>query len=399
MTEQIINNKPGTALNTLGRVESIDLLRGFVMIIMALDHTRDFFTAALFNPLDLVNGNAYYFITRWITHFCAPVFVFFAGTSAFLYGMKCGSKKELSKYLLMRGALLVILELTLVRLGWQFNVNYSYAWVQVIWVLGIAMIILSGLIYLPLKLTTGFGIIMILFHNLLDGIEAGESGIFRTIWIFLHEGGEIRFGNDGLFWVVYPLIPWIGVMAAGYGFGKIFLMPAQERNRILIKLGLIITTAFIVLRALNFYGDPHPWIYRDNWFYTFLEFLNTEKYPPSLLFLMMTLGPSFITLVLFEKLIGLPKNILLIFGRVPLFFYLLHVPVIHLLAVILALLQGLNPTFLFDNSDPSVWPLDFGYGLFGVYVAWLIVIVIMYPLSDWFCKLKRKRKYKWLSYL
>lgn len=393
-----INNADGTILNKPGRIESIDLLRGFVMVIMALDHTRDFFSAAPFNPLDLTNGNAYYFITRWITHFCAPVFVFFAGTSAFLYGLKTESKKELAKYLVVRGLLLVVLELTLVRLGWQFNVNYSYAWVQVIWVLGVAMIVLAGLIYLPLRVTTISGIVMILFHNLLDGIRAEDLGWFKTIWIFLHDGGEIRFGSDGLFWVVYPLIPWIGVMAAGYGFGKLFLLPAHDRNKILIQLGLSVTTVFIILRFINLYGDPHPWITRDNSFYTFLEFLNTEKYPPSLLFLLMTLGPSFITLVLFEKLIGLPRKILLIFGRVPLFYYLLHVPVIHLLAVVLALAQGLDVVFLFDNSDPSIWPNEFGYGLFGVYIAWLLAVVIMYPLSKWFYELKKKRKYKWLSY-
>lgn len=397
MSEQI-NNVAGTTLNKPGRIESIDLLRGFVMVIMALDHTRDFFSAALFNPLDLTNGNAYYFITRWITHFCAPVFVFFAGTSAFLYGLKAESKKDLAQYLVVRGLLLVVLELTLVRIGWQFNVNYSYAWVQVIWVLGVAMIVLSGLIYLPLRVTTIFGIVMILFHNLLDGIRAEDLGWFKMIWIFLHDGGEIKFGNEGLFWVVYPLIPWIGVMAAGYGFGKLFLLPTIERNKILIRLGLLVAALFIILRFINLYGDPHPWIKRDNSFYTILEFLNTEKYPPSLLFILMTLGPSFLALVLFEKLIGFPKKILLIFGRVPLFYYLLHVPVIHLLAVILAFMQGLNPGFLFDNSDPSVWPSEFGYGLIGVYIAWFTVVVIMYPLSKWFYELKKERKYRWLSY-
>ena len=381
------------------RIRSIDLLRGLVMILMALDHTRDFFSIVHFDPLDLSHTTPEYFFTRWITHFCAPVFVFLSGTSAFLYGQRVDSKKELSKYLFTRGLLLVILELTLVRWGWQFNWNYSYSWVQVIWVLGISMIILAWLVHYSIKRIMIFGISMVILHNLLDGIRATDLGSLGWLWLFLHEEGTITLGSKGVLWVVYPLIPWIGVMAVGYGLGKVFKKQSHERKKILLQLGLIITMAFLVIRGINLYGDPQPWSLQKNFIFTLMSFLNCEKYPPSLSFLLMTLGPAMILLSLFENVHGWKKKFLLPYGRTPLLFYLVHVPIIHLLSFLLALKMGLNTSFQFNNSDPSTWPAGFGLNLPGIYLVWIAVVLALYPLCSLYAAIKSRKKSKLLSYL
>lgn len=388
----------GLKQSASGRIESIDILRGLVMILMAVDHTRDFISNAHFNPTDLALTTPGYFFTRWITHFCAPVFVFLAGTSAFLYGRRVSSKKELAKFLFIRGVWLVIIELTLVRFGWQFNFDYSYVWIQVIWVIGISMITLSGLIYFSIRTIAVFGAAMIFLHNLLDGINAEQFGPFKLLWILLHEEGFVTFGSSGFFWSVYPAIPWIGVMAAGYAFGTFYLKPVEERKKIFLQIGAAAAMLFIVLRAVNIYGDPVPWSQHDSFVYSFMSFLNCEKYPPSLSFLLMTLGPAIISLTFFEKIKTGWKKFVLVFGRTPLFFYIIHVPVIHLIAVLIAAVSGLNATFMFTNLFPEDWPAGFGYGLPGVYIVWIVVLILTYPLCKRFLELKAEKKYKWLAY-
>ena len=288
------------------RLDSVDLLRGLVIVIMALDHARDFFTSARFDPTDLTQTTAPLFLTRWITHFCAPVFVFLAGTSAYLYQARGKSPREASWFLLTRGLWLVVLEWTVIRWAWMFNFNYTseLLFVQVIWVIGVSMIVLAGLVHLPLGAVAALGIAMIAGHNLLDGVAPESLGRWAPLWILLHVQAPIPLRGDQVFFVIYPLVPWIGVMAAGYAFGRLLHRPAEERRRMLLRLGGGLTIAFLALRALNGYGDPAPWSVQESAGRTVLSFLNTTKYPPSLLFLLMALGPAIALLPLLERLRG-----------------------------------------------------------------------------------------------
>jgi uncharacterized membrane protein len=384
------------------RLHSVDLLRGLVIVIMALDHARDFFTPLQIDPTgstDLSQAAASLFFTRWITHFCAPVFVFLAGTSAFLYQARGRSRAEVSRFLLTRGIWLVVVELTLVRWAWNFNFNYTteMLFVQVIWVIGVSMIVLAGLIYLPLRAVAAVGIAMIVGHNLLDGITPQSLGGWGPLWTILHVQAPIPLGGGQVFFVVYPLIPWIGVMAAGYAFGALLLKPEQERRRRLLRLGVGLTLAFLVVRAVNLYGDPAPWVARETAGRTVLSFLNTTKYPPSLQFLLMTLGPAIAVLPLFERLTGPGARALIVFGRVPLFFYVIHLYLIHALALTVGTLAGFDPrSFLFIwLKNPDGW----GYGLPVVYLVWAGVVLALYPACRWFAGVKARRREAWLSYL
>lgn len=297
------------------RIDSIDLLRGIVMVVMMLDHTRDFVHsgALFFDPTDLTRTTPAVFLTRWITHFCAPVFVFLAGTGAYLQLARGKNKRELSKFLVTRGLWLILLELTVIKVGvWlSFDVRFL-AMLQVIWVLGVSMIVLAGLIHLPLKVTAAFGLVMIALHNLLDRFEvAGWQGpgtpvpsFLGKIWIVLHQPPfkifPILWEGTPVVAVIYPLIPWVGVMAVGYAFGALYKLDKLERRRWLLMIGGIATALFFALRAVNLYGDPAKWSSQKNFLFTVLSFLNTTKYPPSLLFLLMTLGPAIAALAWFE---------------------------------------------------------------------------------------------------
>jgi uncharacterized membrane protein len=377
----------------------VDLLRGLVMVIMALDHVRDFFTDLRFDPTDLSQTTVLLFLTRWITHFCAPTFVFLAGAGAFLQGARGKSRSELAGFLATRGLWLVVLELTVVRLGWAFDLNYAgLLWVAVIWVIGVSMVMLAGLVYLPLPVIAAFGLVMIATHNLFDGITPESLGGWGPLWTVLHVQRPIAFPGGGALFVAYPLIPWIGVMAAGYAFGSLLLRPTEERRRLLLRLGLSLTAAFIVLRALNIYGDPRPWTPQPAGVLTLLSFLNTTKYPPSLAFLLMTLGPAIASLAWFERLSGPVARFLIVFGRVPLFYYVLHIFVIHVVALALGLVAGFPPsTFLrpFFLNPPPGW----GYGLPAVYAIWVAVVLALYPVCRWYAGLKARRHDAWLSYL
>jgi len=370
------------------RVLSIDILRGIIMVIMALDHTRDFFSDYQFEPTDLHHAGTIMFFTRWITHFCAPVFVFLAGTSVFLSG-KRKSKKELFFRLLSRGIWLIVLELTFVHLGWAFNFDYSHIFLQVIWALGVSMICLSVLIFLPRQLILGIGLIMIFGHNAFDGLHpAGSVGVF---WDFLHVQGPITYGHGNSIFIMYPLIPWIGVMATGYCFGAVFVLHEKKRRDAQYLIGMSAMVLFVVIRAINLYGDPSPWLPQPTWWRTVLSFLNCTKYPPSLLYLLMTLGPSIALLPLLEKMSGKVARIFLVYGRVPLFYYVLHIFLIHGMAII-------DGYFFKGNAVTTVFSHP-GFSLPVVYCFWLLAVIILYFPCRWFMRIKMSRHDWWLSYL
>lgn len=381
------------------RLDSVDLLRGLVMVIMALDHARHYFTIVRFSPVNLDETTVAHFFTRWITHVCAPVFVFLAGTGAFLYRSRGRTTRELSWFLLSRGLWLVVLELTVMRMGWQFSFNYSYAVGQTIWAIGWSMVILSGLVFLPISVTTIFGLVMIAIHNAFDGIRPKSFGDLAWLWKILHTGGRIQITEGYTLSAMYPLIPWIGVMAAGYGFGVILLLEERRRRKILWWLGGGVTFAFVALRWLNIYGDPRPWTTHETFTLTLVDFLNCDKYPPSLLFLLMTMGPALASLALFERWHGKVANFFIVFGRVPLFFYVAHIFLIHGLAVLAAYLTIGGPGSLVGSVKPLELPEGYGFELPIVYLVWIGVSLALYPACRWYGDVKRKSKSAVLSYL
>jgi uncharacterized membrane protein len=384
------------------RLDSVDLLRGLVMVIMALDHVRDYFIDVRFDPTDLTQTNGALFFTRWITHFCAPVFVFLAGTAAYLSTVRGKSRGELARFLVSRGFWLILLELTVIRFAWTFDLDIKRIFfVQVIWVLGVSMIVLAGLIYLPLRAIAAIGIAMIAGHNLLDGVQSagafGASSPAGWLWTILHVQGVTTLPGGLRLFVAYPLIPWIGVMAAGYAFGSLLTRPEAARRRSLLLLGGGLTAGFIVLRALNVYGDPSPWSEQSSPLFTVLSFLNTTKYPPSLLFLMMTLGPAIMLLVPFERWTGAVARFFIVYGRVPLFFYVLHLYLIHAVAVLVAGATGFGTQALM--REWMLIPEGWGFSLPVVYLVWAGVVLALYPLCRWFAGVKARRREAWLSYL
>jgi uncharacterized membrane protein len=376
------------------------------MVIMALDHVRLFFSNAYaFEPTDLSHTNAALFLTRWITHFCAPVFVFLAGTGAFLSTSRGKTRESLARFLVTRGLWLVFLDLFVVHtLGWWFNFDYHLLYGDVLWALGWSMVVLAGLVWLPMWSIVTIGIAMVALHNLLDRVQADSFGSFRWVWAVLHTG-DILEPRPGFHFVPgYPLVPWIGVMAAGYGFGALLLRPAAERRKWLLALGGALTLAFIIIRATNLYGDPREWAVQKTGLFTILSFINPEKYPPSLLYLLMTLGPAIIALALFDRISHPLSRPLVTLGRVPLFYYLLHIFVIHALAVGFAYIRYGQAGWMFQNvTVPSTsvlpYPQGYGYNLIVVYAIWLVVVVLIYPLCQWFASVKRRRREVWLSYL
>jgi uncharacterized membrane protein len=368
------------------RIGSVDTLRGLVMVIMALDYTRDFFSNTGFNPRDVTDPLL--FLTRWVTHFCAPTFILLAGLSAFLYGR--GKRLgELSRFLLVRGLWLILIDLTLIKFGWRFELDLYRLSAGVIFVIGVSMVILSALIWLPRWALASLALLMLAGHNLLDNVRAEDLGEASGAWHVLHEPGLVPLGDSVTLYILYPLVPWIGVMASGYLLGPVMQLDEGNRQRILLGLGAAITVGFLVLRITNVYGDPMPWTPQTTWLSTILSFLNCEKYPPSLLYLMMTLGPALILLALFEQVRGALASFLATFGRVPFFYYVVHIYLIHALAVVTALaLTGVLTT------TPEV-----NFNLAGVYIVWLMVLVLLYPICRWFSELKESSSGWWWAYL
>jgi uncharacterized membrane protein len=373
------------------RLNSIDLLRGLVMMVMALDHTRDFFAAGGFNPRDVTDPAL--FLTRWITHFCAPVFIFLAGISAFLYGAHRDTR-EIRHYLFTRGCWLVLIEFTVVRFGWTFSFKFDHLVVQVIFAIGAAMIALAALVRLPRWAIATVGLAMIVGHNMFDNIKAEQFGAAAPIWNLLHQPAQLDLTSGFTLIVLYPLVPWIGVMAAGYAFGPLFLLEPAMRVRRLLSWGAAITTGFVLLRATNLYGDPAPWAAQNSVLATALSFVNCEKYPPSLLYLAMTLGPALILLAAFDGRRGPVTDWITTFGRVPFFYYATHLYVLHAFAILFAWATVGNAVFAATSK-----PAGYGLGLAGIYAVWLAAVISLYPLCRWFAAIKRRRVEWWWSCL
>jgi uncharacterized membrane protein len=395
------------------RVNAVDLLRGLVMVIMLLDHTREFFHRDVlnFDPSDLTKTNTMLFFTRWVTHFCAPIFVFLAGTSAYLQAMRGKTKSELSRFLITRGLWLIVLELTIIRVIVWFNADFRFAFMlQVIWVIGVGMILLAGLIYLPLRVVAIGSIAMITLHNLLDGLTVRAfpapnqplPGGWDTFWMLLHQQGLTYFTPNIYGLILYPLIPWVGVLAAGYCFGAFYQWEPQQRQHALRRLGAGLLLAFFIIRGINIYGDPSRWSGQKNVLFTVLSFLNVTKYPPSLLFLLLTLGAGILALPWFERMQqGFLSRAFITFGRVPLFFYIGQWITAHGLAVVVGYLAGQPVAWqfagIFDRPSPN--PGNLGFSLWVVYVFWFVGILLLYPFCRWFAEIKRRRRNWWLSYL
>ena len=384
------------------RIQSIDLLKGLVMVIMALDHVRDYFhySAFFFDATDPEQTTWPIFITRFITHFCAPAFSFLAGTSAFMIG-KRKLPAELSSFLFKRGLWLVFVEIIIINFGWKFDINFTHIGLQTIWSLGISMIVLAGLIYLPKKIILAISIVIIFGHNLLDNIHF-EGSYF---WSILHEYKQFEFidGHKVLF--AYSLLPWIAVMSLGYCFGSLYdsSFEVKKRKRILNNLGIGSLVLFLILIAINKYGNPVQWTNYGITSKTLMSIFDINKYPPSLLYLLITLGGTFLFLANAEKLKGKVVDFFCVFGRVPFFYYILHIYLIHLIAVFAAEFTGFGwqvmvsmPTFATRVEALK----GYGFNLITVYVVWIIVILLLYPLCKKFDNYKQSHKEKWwLSYL
>jgi uncharacterized membrane protein len=394
--EPVVDVTPAQAFRS--RLTSVDALRGIVMILMALDHVRDFFGTPGISPTNLAQTTAPLFFTRWITHICAPTFFLLTGTGAFLsLGRK--SVPELSRFLLTRGLWLIVLELTVIRcLAFQFNFDYQVTMLVVIWALGWAMIVLAALVWLPPSIILAFGVVMIAGHNLLDGVRSANP-----IWVMLHSPGFVVNHPGSVVFASYTLIPWVGVTAVGYVFGQIYRWSPERRRAFLLRVGLCLTAAFLVLRAINIYGDPSRWAWQSSAALTIVSFLNVTKYPPSLLFLLMALGPALLILRALDA--GTPRLLspALVFGRVPLFYFLLHLPLIHLLAVIVCYWQNGAIYWMFQSPNLGAYPFTpppgWGLSLPLIYALWVLVVVMLYPVCRWFASVKARRRDPWLSYL
>jgi uncharacterized membrane protein len=388
------------------RLTNIDMLRGLVIILMAIDHVRDFImTGGLQDPMAGADIDPALYFTRWITHFCAPVFVFLAGTSAGLMAER-KSKNELGAFLFKRGVWLIFVEIFIISTAWTFapfgmpetggSIMIS---LQVIWVIGASMLALAGCQYLGPKVCLFIGTIILLGHNLLDGYgpENNLLSSTATFWTGLHAQGSF---TEGPFLVafVYPLLPWIGVMLLGFGTAYIFQKPAQERDTFLLKAGAAMIVAFVLIRASHLYGDMNPWqTHKSGLAETFFDFMNVTKYPPSFLFLLITLGPMAIVCAYADRTRGWLKDMLVMFGRVPFAFYVAHLYLIHVLSIFLGMYQGYEASQFFTFF--AFYPQGYGLGLGSVYLIWLLVIAVLYPLCRWVANIKTRRKDWWLSYL
>jgi uncharacterized membrane protein len=377
------------------------------MIIMALDHVRDFIHRGAMSgsPTDLATTTPALFMTRWVTHFCAPVFMFTAGLGAFFWWNNGRTRGQLSGFLVTRGIWLIVLELTVMQLAYYFNFSTSNPiFLLVLWVLGACMVCMAALIWLPIRWLGIFSVAVIVLHNMLDPIAARQFGANAWLWNLLHQVGAFQFAGR-LVIVPYTLIPWVAVMAAGFCCGPVLLKDPDSRRCDLLRIGLAATLAFVVIRAVNIYGDPAPWSRQPSSIMTALSFLNVTKYPPSLEFLLMTLGPALLVLAYFERRSFASANPLVVFGRVPLFYFIAHFYLAHAAAAILAMIQyGSGAlTFIFlplpsMGGPKELFPPAFGYDLWVAYAVWAAIVIGLYPACRWFAGVKARRRDWWLSY-
>jgi uncharacterized membrane protein len=380
------------------RIDSVDVVRGVIMVIMALDHTRDYFGMPGANPTNLASTDPALFFTRWITHFCAPTFFLLTGTGAYL-SLNKQTPRQLSRFLFTRGLWLIFLEIVVLRFMMQFNVDYRVTMLTVLWALGWAMITLSALVFLRPQFVAAIGLALIVVHNAFDGVRSANP-----IWSFLHSPGFLLNSPDHVVFISYPIIPWIGVTAVGYALGQVYAWPAERRRQWLLRAGLAVTAAFFLLRGINVYGDPVKWAAQKSAAFTLISFFNLNKYPPSLLFLLMTLGPVLLFLRAVDGKTPSALRPAMIIGKVPMFYFLVHFPLIHLIAAAVCYALNGSAHWMFESpsldkfpfTPPPVW----GFSLPIVYLVWAIVVVSCYPLSKWYAGVKQRRPdLKWLSYL
>lgn len=399
------------------RIGEIDMLRGLVIVLMALDHVRDYFFLGggfTVNPLDPEQTTPWLYVTRWITHLCAPTFVLLAGVSSYLQLAKGKTQRQLSVLLLMRGLWLIALELTVLSFGWAFAFPYPL-FMQVIWAIGWSMIALAALIWLPRMAVLAVGVVIVAGHNLLDPIAPAQFGALSILWQLVHEGGPIFAGDQPVGLAAYPILPWMGVIALGYGMGALFASPPHQRDRALLLLGLAMLAAFVLLRWFGLYGEPAPgagggpfgsgvsWREQSEFGAALMVFLDVEKYPPSLQFVLVTLGAVFVLWPLLARLRGPAGSVLSTFGAVPFFFYVLHIYLVHLLAMAANAALGRDVSGFFNYLVNGFIAPDrlahLGFDLPGVYAAWIVVLALLYPACRWFQAVKARRRDWWLSYL
>jgi uncharacterized membrane protein len=384
------------------RVDVIDVVRGIIMILMALDHTRDYFGDAGASPTNLATTTVALFFTRWITHFCAPTFFLLTGTGAYL-SRRRRAVGDLSRFLVTRGLWLMVLELTVARFLWQFNADYRITLLNVLWALGWSMLVLGLLVRLPVRVVGAIGIVMIASHNLLDAVQPTTFGALAPLWSLLHSPGFLVPPPGHVVFVAYPVIPWIGVTAAGYALGALWDIDAGRRRAILLRLGLGCIAAFLVLRGFTVYGDPAPWAPQGRPAMALVSFLNLNKYPPSLLFLLMTLGPVMLVLRALDGRTPALLRPARVIGAVPMFYYLMHILLLHLVAAAacVARFGTLRPAIesptldRFPMTQVPGWPAPLPV----VYLVWIGVVVALYPLCRWYAGVKQRSRSAWLSYL
>jgi uncharacterized membrane protein len=384
------------------RIDAIDVLRGLVIVIMALDHIRDYLHASGYavNPLNPEQTNPILYATRWITHVCAPTFVLLSGVSAFLQGARGKSKAELAWRLFTRGLWLVALEVTIISFGWAWSVPYTF-FLQVIWAIGVSMIVLSACVWLPVRAVLAIGAAVILGHNLFDGVQPQSLGPFATLWSFAHSATILPSPDSPAVLGFYPVLPWFGVMAFGYGLGQVFV--SAERDRILMILGGAMILAFLVLRGFNIYGNPIPWTPQADLGATLMVFFDVNKYPPSLQYVCATLGPVLLLFPLLARLKGPAASLLRTYGAVPLMAYVAHVYVVHAVALASRAATGQDTSGMFNTIHNAIFAPDrmagISFPLWYVYLAWIAVLAIIYPLCRWWTQVKRTRRDWWLSYM
>jgi len=386
------------------RIESIDILRGLVMIIMALDHTRDFFHIKAWSddPLNLATTTPMLFLTRWITHFCAPIFVFLAGSSAW-FQSQTKSKKTLSSFLIKRGLWLILIEIILINFAFNFDPKFQFIGLQTIWAIGVSMIFLGLVIWLPFPAILFLAFTIVFGHNTLDFFEAKHTGDYPIFYSILHYPSMYRISDNLSVFFLYPVLPWMGLMLTGYCFGKLFTSyEGKQRRNILMGLGFGIIVFFIALRASNLYGNPVEWAAQKNLILSIFSFINTQKYPPSLLYMTMTIGPAILFIAWFSKLKNKITEVIIVFGRVPFFYYVLHFYLIHLVSMLFFLARGHSfESGIYKNNSilPNFIVENEGYSLGMVYIIWICIVALLYPCCHWFNEYKKTHKSWWLSYL